>query len=123
MDFRVRGNDRQGSECGAALVMTLALTLPCRCASWVAPSPAEAVDVKRFHPPRAPSLIRRGKKWGMASWKGLEPLTPGLGNRCSILLSYQDVGTVLKCVLRLGQTGPRGWGEDIVIVGYRRFAP
>ena len=27
----------------------------------------------------------------MASRKGFEPLTPGLGNLCSILLSYRDV--------------------------------
>ena len=26
----------------------------------------------------------------MASRKGFEPLTPGLGNLCSILLSYRD---------------------------------
>jgi hypothetical protein len=26
----------------------------------------------------------------MASRKGIEPLTPGLGNLCSILLSYRD---------------------------------
>jgi hypothetical protein len=28
--------------------------------------------------------------WRMASRKGIEPLTPGLGNLCSILLSYRD---------------------------------
>ncbi len=28
--------------------------------------------------------------WKMASRKGVEPLTPGLGNLCSILLSYRD---------------------------------
>src|SRR5271154_1784817 len=27
----------------------------------------------------------------MASRRGLEPLTPGLGNLCSILLSYRDL--------------------------------
>ena len=27
----------------------------------------------------------------MASRKGFEPLTPGLGNLCSILLSYRDM--------------------------------
>jgi hypothetical protein len=27
----------------------------------------------------------------MASRKGIEPLTPGLGNLCSILLSYRDL--------------------------------
>jgi hypothetical protein len=27
----------------------------------------------------------------LASRKGFEPLTPGLGNRCSILLSYRDM--------------------------------
>ena len=27
----------------------------------------------------------------LASRKGIEPLTPGLGNLCSILLSYRDV--------------------------------
>ena len=29
--------------------------------------------------------------WRMASRKGIEPLTPGLGNLCSILLSYRDL--------------------------------
>jgi hypothetical protein len=27
----------------------------------------------------------------VASRKGIEPLTPGLGNLCSILLSYRDL--------------------------------
>ena len=27
----------------------------------------------------------------LASRKGIEPLTPGLGNLCSILLSYREV--------------------------------
>lgn len=29
----------------------------------------------------------------MVPWKGLEPLTCGLGNRCSVLLSYQGTHT------------------------------
>jgi hypothetical protein len=29
--------------------------------------------------------------WRLASRKGIEPLTPGLGNLCSILLSYRDL--------------------------------
>jgi hypothetical protein len=29
----------------------------------------------------------------VASRKGFEPLTPGLGNLCSILLSYRDLPT------------------------------
>jgi hypothetical protein len=38
----------------------------------------------------------------MASWKGFEPLTPGLGNRCSILLSYQDVEVGIAWLNGLG---------------------
>ena len=34
----------------------------------------------------------------LASRKGFEPLTPGLGNRCSILLSYRD----MKCSASIG---------------------
>ncbi len=47
----------------------------------------------------------------MASWKGFEPLTPGLGNRCSILLSYQDVGASLNvfCVWVKLDLEASGW--------------
>ena len=31
----------------------------------------------------------------LASRKGFEPLTPGLGNLCSILLSYRDVALLM----------------------------
>ncbi len=31
----------------------------------------------------------------MASRKGVEPLTPGLGNLCSIQLSYRDLPVVI----------------------------
>ena len=34
--------------------------------------------------------MRRMSYGEMASRKGIEPLTPGLGNLCSILLSYRD---------------------------------
>lgn len=36
----------------------------------------------------------------MASRKGFEPLTPGLGNLCSILLSYREVGMALSMASR-----------------------
>jgi hypothetical protein len=32
----------------------------------------------------------------MASRKGFEPLTYGLGNRCSILLSYRDLVDIIE---------------------------
>ena len=37
----------------------------------------------------------------MASRKGVEPLTPGLGNLCSILLSYRDASKCAKHDLAL----------------------
>ena len=43
---------------------------------------------REFIPVR-PHLSEIG--WRMASRKGIEPLTPGLGNLCSILLSYRDL--------------------------------
>jgi hypothetical protein len=33
----------------------------------------------------------------VASRKGIEPLTPGLGNLCSILLSYRDLTLFYAC--------------------------
>ncbi len=45
----------------------------------------------------------------MASWKGFEPLTPGLGNRCSILLSYQDL---LRVAVSIGGD----WIERAVMI-------
>ena len=36
-------------------------------------------------------ILEQQNKMRMASRKGFEPLTPGLGNPCSILLSYRDI--------------------------------
>ena len=45
----------------------------------------------------------------LASRKGIEPLTPGLGNLCSILLSYRDPDFNDDPARRLGSdpAGPR----------------
>ena len=40
----------------------------------------------------------------VASRKGVEPLTPGLGNLCSILLSYRDHGVSLPQGCRMGRS-------------------
>jgi hypothetical protein len=45
----------------------------------------------------------------VASRKGFEPLTPGLGNRCSILLSYRDL---LKVAVSIGGD----WIERAVMI-------
>ena len=43
----------------------------------------------------------------MASRKGVEPLTPGLGNLCSIQLSYRDNLPRVQCLSVLGRAGRR----------------
>ena len=47
---------------------------------------------------RTPLEIKDNKMM-VASRKGFEPLTYGLGNRCSILLSYRDIIPILGAFL------------------------
>ena len=49
--------------------------------------------------------------WRMASRKGVEPLTPGLGNLCSILLSYRDLAKPRSCPTRSLWTRARRAGK------------
>ena len=49
-------------------------------------------------------LCARTDNEAVASRKGVEPLTPGLGNLCSILLSYRDHDLPLPQAYRMGRS-------------------
>jgi hypothetical protein len=50
----------------------------------------------------------------VASRKGFEPLTPGLGNLCSILLSYREVYRSYSVLIRYSAAPTRPYAYDPV---------
>lgn len=55
----------------------------------------------------------------MASRKGVEPLTPGLGNQCSIQLSYRD-NPCFRYLIRYSAAAGTGQAHDPFVVSTSR---
>lgn len=86
-------------------------------------SPSTTRSARGCHPCHRNTMLPMSPGWAiktLASRKGFEPLTPGLGNLCSILLSYREVYRSFSAPIRYSAAPLRPYADDPISLSVSR---